>query len=250
MLPLDVMENELDSLVFPKSIKEEKIQELKADVIHFEERREELLEQTPGITEIAFDRGKLEPWVNIARSVFNKMGFSEARLPDVEKIKIYKSNHPSLEKTIVGGVDDLRRKTAFVFGGGVDVNKRQGEDSFRRVFFHELGHYSQKVLVGEPQSENVPIGSLAVGFDATKEEKEVGGYRFAVRKGVLTEPLAELFSYFCSAEMKIPVHKIELYQREVSFVLSLIDKMSSINETSLQDEFGKLFKAFSTRDFS
>lgn len=250
VLTLNVMKNEFDSLVFPKSISDERKQELKVGIIRFEEKREGQLEQTSGITETGFDREKLELWIGTAKRVFDKIGFPEARLPDAGEIKFYKSDNPSLKNTIVGGVDDLRRKMAFVFGGGVDVNNEQGENNFRRVFCHELGHYPQEALAGEPQSENAPVSSLAVGFDATKEEKEANGYRFAVRKGVLAEPLAELFSYFCSAEMGVPVHKLDIYQREVSFVLSLLDKMASINGSLLKDEFGKLYKAFSTRDFS
>lgn len=243
------MENGFDSMVFPNNLSEEKIQGLKKDIIRFEEKREEKISQTSGITEIDFDREKLGRWIDVAKSVFGKMGFSEARLADPKEIKTYKSDEPSLKDTIVGGVDDLRRKMAFAVGSNIDIGGKD-EEIFRRLFHHELGHYIQRVVVGVSENENVPVSSLAIGFDVTKEEREAGGYRFAVRRGVLAEPLAELFSYFCSNEMEVAVHRINLYQREVSFVLSLIDKMSSINETSLQDEFGKLFKAFSTRDFS
>jgi hypothetical protein len=249
MLRLSIMEDGFEHIHFRKSIGKEETQRLKTKILCFENRQKDATCEIKGLTEIKFDSDQIQTWLAVARSVLDEMGFTKARLPGLGQIELYKTDNPNFKGTTVGAVDGYRRRIVFLLGDGISIEGKD-KDDIRCVFQHELGHWPQEAVATKSQNEHLPVELMAVGFDRNIVTESVNNQIIATRRGILNEPLAELFSYFCSVEMSIPVHRVGNYPREVSFLLSLLDKMSSINDSSIKKEFGILFKASATRDFS
>jgi hypothetical protein len=246
------MDQNFETVIFPNYLSPDKISAIKSGILKFEEDRDLHIPDITNLTEIQVDPQLKQYWAEIARKVFIDLGTPEsaARIPPPEKVKFYILNNLDMIGQIHGGVDNLGRTMGFIVGPQFTEEIAQNPRETEKIYQHELCHAAGKSIVDEP-SEKGPVNIKNKGFDKLHDTDQSSGEPRTKSLGVLREPVAELFSFFCSVENKAEVHSLGfLYARETSFLVALLDKMSHANNSSLKSEYSLLLKAFNDLDFN
>lgn len=199
---------------------------------------------------------RIEQDIALAQSVLIDIGYTlnEATscLPKTGQIHFYKT----------GGYSDSVRGGVANEGGRlqIDLASYVSEQNWRRIgpiLTHELGHYPAQRVYGPGMEENSPIRLVSFGLDRKKLYLNIMGTQYfqqdtddTYMNGVLREPLADLFGYYCTEKRGegTPYHA-QKYYRETAFTIALLQHLSEIRDTQFFDEFTRMYKSFNDRDY-
>lgn len=112
-----------------------------------------------------------------------------------------------------------------------------------KTIYHEISHFITAILIGPTFYNWEKFSRKAVGF--VKDTPDM-----FIKKGILEEPLAEIFALFCLQDIEEnPVFSTG-YNLQVPFVIALLEKFAERSGITPFEAFKKIFAAKVRRDFS
>jgi len=200
------------------------------------------------------EKESITEWLKIANDALEELGCKDliGNIPNLEEIGFYRIkpdvNTDNVHE-ITGLVPDIGTSLLFLLDREAEIDTEET----RKLFLHEIAHIIYERVVSI-DSKSIPQPKY-LGFDTVsssiKTDNESIDSMERLTKSSFTEPLADLFSYYCSDKIGKYEHFLPgLYFREDAFLLGLLNNLARMNNDTIKDEFASLFNAFNHRDYS
>ncbi len=210
-------------------------------------------------TEISVEgelKTRIEHDIALAQAVMLDIGYAPnaavSRLPKIEEVHFYKTTQH--DNSVSGNVPHEGGRLV------IELSPEVSEENWNRIgpfLTHELGHYPAKRVYGPGTEENSDARLISIGLDRRKRYVGIMGTQYfqpdadaAYMNGVLREPLADIFGYYCTEKRNDgTAYHAQTYYRETAFVVTLLQQLAEIRGTKFFEEFARMYKSFNDGDY-